>query len=67
MAENTFASRIETLEEKVFNLESVVAKLLKELNKLKKANAPVKEKAEVVELPVEKKKRTTKKKATVKE
>lgn len=67
MAENTFASRIETLEEKVFNLESVVAKLLKELNKLKKVNAPVEEKAEVVKLPVEKKKRTTKKKATVKE
>jgi len=67
VAENTFASRIETLEEKVFNLESVVAKLLKELNKLKKVNAPVEEKAEVVKLPVEKKKRTTKKKATVKE
>lgn len=67
MAENTFASRLEVLEEKVMSLESTIAKLLKELNKLKKAKSPVEEKAEVVELPVEKKKKATKKKATVKE
>lgn len=73
MAENTFASRLETLEEKVQSLESTVVRLLNEIKKLKgeevldKPKAKAKPKAKVVELPVEEKKKVTKKKTTKKE
>ena len=72
MAENTFASRLETLEEKVQSLESTVVKLLNEIKKLKGEDDTVNKpksnpNSKVVELPVEEKKKVTKRKATAKE